>query len=444
MGRGRRSTATRATVLPPLVAVPIRPRVQIRLAVVNYGESRELASRVLHAVDTNPHPVETEDVRDRLASVRAAAHRISGLGDRVPWEWTTAPWLDALQAALNAVVAPLESYAAQPVAGEGEAPPEPALPWEQVAGLWAALGLFLPAIPGKVDEDLAAEVTAFRDSANAAMSTVSTQVEELEHALGDVDTKLKALEAARAEAIATLTARQAELEATITEQAARLEAAIRDNQAQFSASQETHRQEFAALVQDARETLTTSVTELEAQVNDQAERTRADLEHRVAALAELEQEARKSWDAVSTASVAGFFQTEANRQAKAANRWRLFGVAVLVVLAAVSLAELFLGDSTPSIEHTAGRLPFVFAAVGLAGYALRESHSHRRQALRLRQREVDVSTIAPYLANVGDAAAAERLKLAHAARLFLDDPEAVAARSAEDLAKDDQTATGPT
>jgi hypothetical protein len=138
-------------------------------------------------------------------------------------------------------------------------------------------------------------------------------------------------------------------------------------------------------------------------------------------LESLESKATKSYQAVSTASVAGFFQTEADKQRIAANVWRIVGVVVLGAFAFAAVLELVLGEASPSIEHTAARLPVAIAVAALATYALRESRDHRDQERRLRQREVDVSTIAPYLANVEDQAAAEKLKLDHARHLFLQD-----------------------
>jgi hypothetical protein len=134
---------------------------------------------------------------------------------------------------------------------------------------------------------------------------------------------------------------------------------------------------------------------------------------------ELEALATRTYQVVTNAATAGFFQNEANEQKDAANTWRRVGVAVLFVLVVVGAMELVFGASTPSLKHTAARLPIAVAGAALATYCLRESGQHRRQERLLRRREVDVSSIAAYLENIDDEADRERLKVEFAEFLFL-------------------------
>lgn len=135
-------------------------------------------------------------------------------------------------------------------------------------------------------------------------------------------------------------------------------------------------------------------------------------------LDEIETKATKSFNAIGTASVAGFYQAEANKQRKAANVWRIVGVGVLAIFALAAVMELIFGDPSPSLEHTLARLPIAAAVAALAAYTLKESGTHRRLERTLRQRELDVSSIKGVLANMGDPVAAERVELEHARRLF--------------------------
>lgn len=70
----------------------------------------------------------------------------------------------------------------------------------------------------------------------------------------------------------------------------------------------------------------------------------------------------------------------------------------------------------------------------LGGYAGNESRRHRRNERWAREREVEVSTIDPYLVGVSDEANRDEIKLGFARRIFLERPpddEDVAGQTAE-------------
>jgi hypothetical protein len=327
---------------------------------------RALARQILDAVDRDPSPPEG-GARERAQSCRAAAQRLHDLPDVVPWDWVTVPWLEGVESTIEPVAATLDVYASR----EDHSVPFP-LGWPEVTSMWAALTPFMPAVPGRSGEDLAEEVTRFRSSAEGVLESIRADADGVSKAVAEVKDRLDELETARQESVSLLQQDQAALQATITEQTTRLEAAIRDNQAQFSTAQESHREQFTAVVEDARAKLQTATDAIGAEAGARAEEATATARAHVDDLARLEEMATRSYDAITTASVAGFFQKEANDQGDAANKWRRFGVIVLVLFSLVAIGELLLGDASPSLKHTAARLPFALAVAALAGYALRE------------------------------------------------------------------------
>lgn len=208
-----------------------------------------------------------------------------------------------------------------------------------------------------------------------------------------------------------------------SEQAARLEAAIRENQAQFSTAQEENRRVFSTLVNESRERLTSHTAEVQSDHETRIGALDASAKRTLKRMEDLEKQATRSFQATGTASVAGHFQTEANRQKNAANRWRTVAVATLFVFALAAAGELIFGDPTPSLKHSAARVPIALTVAAIAAIAFCEANQHRESERRLRQREVDLSSLDPILANVKDRKAAEALKLEHARHIFLEHPD---------------------
>lgn len=375
-------------------------------------ETIETARRIVAAIDQNHHELDERE-QERLQALRAAGERLLAVCQVVPYEWVTAQWENVFEGTVDPVVAALESFVSS------DPPSAFPITWQHVTHVWGMVQTMLPAVPGLLDEDLAQEVTAFRKHALAELNRIREAAASSSVAIDEQTTRLTELDQARRESIAHFDARRVEIDTTINEHVTRLEAAIRQNQDQFSNAQESNRREFARLLEEGRESLKEGEAALQSDMRKMLDSTSTDAHRVLERLAELERKATKSYQAVGTASVAGFFQTEANEQRKAANRWRLAGVLALVLFAVAAVLELFIGDATPSLEHTAARLPIAIAVAALATYCLRESGHHRQQERRLRQREVDVSTIDPYLANIQDAEESEKLKLDHARHLFL-------------------------
>jgi hypothetical protein len=374
---------------------------------------KDISARIMRAVDQNPHASALDGMeREIVASVRAASRRLHDVVGVVPWEWVPSDWLDAASEAFDPIVRAIENHV-------GDEAGHLALSWSNATAAWAAVANFLPAVPGAAHENLAEEVSAYRSSVAKLVDEVRESI-KTEHAhVAEVGERAGAVGAEYERFIERVQVREQNFEATIAEQSARLEAAIRENQAQFSQAQEMNRERFAQVLDEARQQLEadsdamrTKSESRAAQYNDAAKNS---LKH----LKQLEVLATRTYQVVSNATTAGFFQNEANDQKQAANTWRLVGVSALVLIVVLGAFELFLGDATPSLEHSAARLPIALAGAALATYCLRESGQHRRQERLLRRREVDVSTIAPYLESIVDQDERERLKVAHAKFLFL-------------------------
>jgi DNA-binding transcriptional MerR regulator len=185
---------------------------------------REVAERIIAAVDNDPHPPGDRFERQRLQTARAAAERLLVLADLVPYDWITAQWENSIESTIDPIAETLDAYV------KAEEPAAVPVSWQNLTEFWAVLGLFLPAVPGLLGEDLAREATAYRNYAEAEVERLRTKALGVEKEIEGIAARLDELDQARAEALAQLHARKTETEATVAEHVARLDAAIRQNQ----------------------------------------------------------------------------------------------------------------------------------------------------------------------------------------------------------------------
>lgn len=135
---------------------------------------------------------------------------------------------------------------------------------------------------------------------------------------------------------------------------------------------------------------------------------------------------------VGTDGVAGGYQKTATDEHKAANTWRIVAMVSLGLAAAWLLLKFFLGFGETSAGGvnwaelvTAGSLTLVLLAA--AGYASRQSKTHRDLEQQMRWFSLEVKAIDPFLSSLEDADQKE-LKKQLSERLFGKDRTANQAR----------------
>ncbi|WP_343117257.1 hypothetical protein [Ostreiculturibacter nitratireducens] len=135
---------------------------------------------------------------------------------------------------------------------------------------------------------------------------------------------------------------------------------------------------------------------------------------------------------VGTDGVAGGYQKTATDEHKAANTWRIVAMVSLGLAAAWLLLKFFLGFGNASAGGlnwaelaTAGSLTLVLLAA--AGYASRQSKTHRDLEQQMRWFSLEVKAIDPFLSSLEDADQKE-LKKQLSERLFGKDRTANQAR----------------
>lgn len=376
-------------------------------------EAADVSARLLRAVEDIRDLAWDETQRGQVESVAAAAVRLRQVFDRTPPGFDPPAWSLAIEGAFDPVLAALEAFV--PAAEE---PREFPIGWNEVERLWGALGHFLPAILS--DESVAEDAASFRRSAGQLLRRISDEVEAVGKEVADREAELSEIKQQQDEAIARLQEKQNSLDVTITEQATRLEQTLRDHQAEFSESQERQRVQFEEALAGHREALDQERSEsadlARARVSD-IERAGEEV---AARLSELEQSALRSYSTIGEASVSGYFQRHADRELRAANRWRLTAVCVFVVAAVGTLLELALQGGSLSWEDTRSRLLLAIPLSALAGFAVAEARAHRRAERESRRREVELCSLDPYLKLIEDRSSAEAIKLDYARRIFIE------------------------
>jgi 23S rRNA pseudoU1915 N3-methylase RlmH len=370
-----------------------------------------VATHIEEALDADPHPPTDADEQERVQATRGAATRLKEFLKRTPTEFIPPMWFDGIEASFNQAAAEAESYTSNP-----EPSPFP-VSWQRVNEMWHALTPFLAAIPpaDTVTEDAA----TFRRSAGQLIRRLTDEVTETKNQLEPVRARLEDLDQQRAVAVDGLNNRMANFEATINEQTSRLEEAIRANQVQFSEAQERRNTDFSQMLDERRAAFDAAVTENQVNLNLAVESIKTEAAEDLEAIEDMQRKATESYSALGTATIAGYYQKDANDQNEAANTWRLIATGALAMVVLALIAEFFLvSEGDFSLETTLARLPVALAFAALAAFAGQESRRHRRNERWSREREVEVSSIDPYLVLVSDEDSRDEIKLGFARRIF--------------------------
>lgn len=377
------------------------------------GEAEKLADRILAAIE-RIHPVPKDgDEQMRLAAVRAASQRLKQILARVSWDVVTPSWLAGVEGAFDPVVAAVEQRAAT---SEEAAALE--VEWGEIDRLWSALSPFLPAL--LPEESVSEDAAAFRRSAGQLIRRLTDEVDEATRRVEDLRGRLEQVSAERDSAIEQIRQHQTTLETTISEQSERLEQALRETQQQFAEAQDERQSQFSQELDQHKAVLEKLVHDAGTQTGDAVAQAERDAKEARDRIFELEQNALKSYNTIGNASVAGYYQRHADDEGKQANLWRWIAVAVFVAAVVGVLIELILRNGTLAWDETRSRLLLVLPLGALATFAVAEGRAHRRAERESRRREVELSSLDPYLVLIQDRDKAESVKLAYAHRIFVE------------------------
>lgn len=376
------------------------------------GDAEKLAKQLLDAVESNTHAPTGDDERMRLEAAEAGGRRLRHLIARTPWAFIPPAWLDEIETAFDPVIADLKAYA-----DADDAIPL-AVTWREIERMWASL---LPLVPAALPEESVSEdATAFRRSAAQLIRRLSDHVEQAKGEVAKLQTQVQELGEEREAQAARLKAEVESLETTIAEQSDRLEQAIRSNQEQFSAAQERHRQEFSDQLAEFQTALANARKEAERETTLAVDNMTAEGRERLKDIEAIEEKATKSYNVIGTASVAGHFQNDAENEHTQAVGWRFAAVAGFLLIGLGAVIELLASGGSLGWAETRSRIPVVLALGAFAAYAVAEARNHRRAERESRRREVELSSIDPFLVLVEDRAEAEKIKLDYARRVFVE------------------------
>jgi flagellar basal body-associated protein FliL len=199
--------------------------------------------------------------------------------------------------------------------------------------------------------------------------------------------ELASLKARNAERLAALEAQIESLNTQVTAAVSRQDAAIQQYQEQFSTAQEKRNTDFAELMETTRQGLTASRNDYE--------------KGGMKALADLQVQIDKAEEMVSVfagAGTANAFGKEAGDQAKDANKWRWYAVALAIIgAAAAAVLILAFGSNKASVAEVVGKLAVAVVLAGAAGYAATQSTAHRRREVRNRRAELLLVSFEPFV-----------------------------------------------
>lgn len=363
-----------------------------------------------------------DDEQARFEAVLSGAQQLQRVVRRTAWEATPPAWRENARVQFDVIAASAEAHTAA-----GDPSVEFPVNWGQIE---AALGSLAPFVPALLPEESVAEDAAsFRRSAGQLVRGLRADVEEARAETGRVRSELAEVEAQRDAALQAIREQQTALQGTINEQASRLDEAIRQNQAQFSESQEQHRRQVTELLAEQRTALDAAVGDAGARTANAVESAETEASEALDRIAAMEAKALQSYNTIGNAAVAGHYQSDANKQAKQANLWRWFAVGAFLLIGIGTIIELAASGGSLGWDQTRSRLPVILGLGAFAGFAVAEARSHRKAERASRRREVELSSLDPFLALIENHEAAEKVKIDYARRVFVDQP-------AEDLPPD--------
>jgi len=404
---------------------------------VNEGDADQLSARILAAIEQSKRrPSESDDEALRIDATEAAATRLRQVTARAPWAVTPDGYLSRIDQQFGAVAAQLETY----VGSEEHAEQPWPTTWAEIQAMWdALLPLLIIAVPSG---EAAEEAAEFRRRAGQLTRRLIEDVDRARAELGTLREGLNAIAAERDAAIAALKDQQQAAQVTITEQTNRLEHALRENQVEFTAAEERRESavkaaitaahdEFAAKLREDHSEFSEIIARADSQVTAAIGAAQESSADALARIEEIERKATKSYNAVGNAGFAGMYQRDANAERKQAWFWRIIAVITFVGLAAAGLHEVDRQGSWTVGEGLA-RLPVGVGLGSLAVFAISQVRRHHDAERASRKREIELTSIDPYLALIEDPAKVEAIKVAHARRVFIDSVEVAGQGSKRD------------
>lgn len=298
--------------------------------------------------------------------------------------------------------------------------------------------------------NLPAPSSAFgADEVHRSTSAVTTAAEKL---LATFQQKSKKLE----QSIFALEERSSELSADTAAQKGVLSSAITAIQQQFQqeqdsrsklflASEESRADEFRKLDASRRELYTKAFDEQRDSLRELtdvartehstlAEGLATDGQKMIAQLDDFRGQAERLLGIVGTTTIISGYKREADAASMSANRWNIASVAGILGFTGgtvYSLLPLVRGDVRPTWETLIGRVVLSLALGVFGTYAARQAKYGEETARRNRRFELELSSIGPFIAELGDDTRKE-LKVALVNRLF-GQPEPVDSPKSKDV-----------
>ena len=224
-------------------------------------------------------------------------------------------------------------------------------------------------------------VASVRKAAEKAIASVDARAAETQESIAETAAKIQAQDE-----------RLAQLNAAMEEVRSNSSAAVASIQQQFSESQSSFRNELDAL----KKSFQTEREELVQDFSNDAQGVIKDLEG-------LKDKAAKIVQVVGNIGVTGDYQSLANKENEAADRWRLITLVFFVLgiglVSAVLLHHLF-GDESSGIASLVVRFALAAVVTLPALYAASESSRHRRVAEQARRTELQLASLSPFLATL--------------------------------------------
>jgi hypothetical protein len=286
--------------------------------------------------------------------------------------------------------------------------------------------------PPKAIKTITSIENAYRKFAEA----VEKRINEFNDAVSELSTKIANIEARSSEVSSDLDKLRGELDTQLSSWQAEFTSAQTARAEEYSEQQIKRSQKYDELLREIRAKSESEVKEIGVKHNDKLksvyDKFTTEVEVRLEDIRKKHSAILEIHGLVGTDGVAGGYQRTATDERKAANTWRIVAMLSLGLAALWLLLKFFLGFSETSAGGinwaelmTAGSLTLVLLAA--AGYASRQSKTHRDLEQQMRWFSLEVKAIDPFLSSLDEADKRE-LKKQLSERLFGKDRTANEAR----------------
>jgi len=234
-------------------------------------------------------------------------------------------------------------------------------------------------------------VESIRESVTTYKKSASQLIRRLEE---EADTYVKQ--------ISELSNRIDESGKVVESQKGRLDTAIAEFQNQFSAGEDRRRIQAEELTRQTKTAHATASEKLESELQRMISKIQSDSQENINHLIEKRKEAANLVQIISNIGVTGNYDKSADENKKSANIWRLVAITFMFLMAGVGIWTVWYAVTEFDWKLTAARM---FATLVLAVpsfYAARESEKHRTSEEYNRKKELELSSIGPYLETLSD------------------------------------------